>query len=151
MTPALIVHSLAAIVWVGGMFFAYAILRPTVQAWQPLDRLKLWQGVFQRFFPWVWASVLVLPASGYFMIFSGLGGFSGAGLHVHVMHPTGWIMILLFLYLFHVPWLAFRRAVDQQDLPAAAARLAVIRRIVAVNLALGLLTAAIGASGRYWG
>jgi hypothetical protein len=31
-----------------------------------------------------------------------------------------------------------------------ACQLAQIRRIVAINLALGLLTAAIGASGRYW-
>jgi hypothetical protein len=31
-----------------------------------------------------------------------------------------------------------------------AYQLSQIRRIVAINLALGLLTATIGASGRYW-
>ncbi|MEZ5932860.1 MAG: CopD family protein [Alphaproteobacteria bacterium] len=151
MTPALIIHALAAVIWVGGMFFAYMILRPAVQEWEALERLKLWQGVFRRFFPWVWLCVLGLLATGYFMLFFGFGGFSGAGLHVHIMHLTGWIMVALFLYLFHVPWLAFKRAVDRQDLAVAAARLGIIRKIVGTNLALGLLTAAIGASGRYWG
>ena len=151
MTLGLIIHSLLAVLWVGGMFFAYAILRPSLQEWEALDRLKLWQGVFKRFFPWVWMSVLSLLLTGYFMIFYGFGGFSGVGLHVHIMHLTGLIMVALFLYLFHVPWLAFKRAVDQEDVASAAKRLATIRMIVGANLALGLLTVAIGSSGRYWG
>ena len=150
MTLGLIIHSLAALLWVGGMFFAYVILRPSLQTWEALDRLKLWQGVFRRFFPWVWMSIFGLLASGYFMIFYGFGGFSEVGVHVHIMHLTGLIMIALFLYLFHVPWPAFRKAVDQEDVAVAASKLATIRMIVGANLALGLLTVAIGASGRYW-
>ncbi len=150
MTLGLILHALAAVLWVGGMFFAYVVLRPSLQEWEALDRLKLWRGVFLRFFPWVWASVLTLLASGYFMLFHGFGGFSGAGMHIHVMHLTGLMMVALFLFLFHVPWLAFKRAVDMDDVATAAAKLAMIRKIVGANLALGLLTVAIGASGRYW-
>ncbi len=151
MTLGLIIHSLAALLWVGGMFFAYAILRPSLGEWEALDRLKLWQGVFKRFFPWVWMSVLGLLLTGYFMIFYGFGGFSGVGLHVHIMHLTGLIMAALFVFLYYVPWPAFRKAVDKEDVAVAAARLAMIRKIVGANLALGLLTVAIGASGRYWG
>lgn len=150
MALSLVIHSLAAVVWVGGMFFAYVILRPTLQEWESLERLRLWQGVFRRFFPWVWMSVLALLASGYFMIFFGLGGFSGAGPHVHIMHLTGWIMIALFGVLFHVPWIAFLRAVDREDVATAASKLATIRMIVLTNLILGLLTVAIASSGRYW-
>jgi len=150
MTIGLIIHSLLAAIWVGGMFFAYVVLRPSLQEWEALDRLKLWQGVFRRFFPWVWMSVLGLLATGYFMIFYGFGGFSGVGTHVHVMHLTGLIMMVLFAYLFHMPWLAFKRAVDQEDVAVAAAKLAIIRKIVGINLVLGLLTVAIGSSGRYW-
>ena len=84
------------------------------------------------------------------MLFYGFGGFAGAGVHVHVMHLTGLIMTALFLYLFHVPWLGFKRAVDGEDLAVAAQKLGSIRQIVLINLALGLLTVAIGASGRYW-
>lgn len=151
MTIGLIIHSLLAVLWVGGMFFAYGILRPSLNEWEALDRLKLWQGVFKRFFPWVWMSVLGLLLTGYFMIFFGFGGFSSVGLHVHIMHLTGLIMVALFLYLFHVPWLAFKRSVEQEDVAVAAKQLAIIRKIVGANLALGLLTVAIGSSGRHWG
>lgn len=150
MTLGLIIHSLAAILWVGGMFFAYVILRPTLTEWEAQDRLALWRAVFKKFFPWVWMSVLGLLLTGYLMIFVGFGGFSGVGPHVHIMHLTGLIMIGLFVYLHYVPWPAFRQAVDEQDVAIAAAKLAMIRKIVGTNLLLGLLTAAIGASGRYW-
>ncbi|MEM8977582.1 MAG: CopD family protein [Pseudomonadota bacterium] len=150
MTLSLMIHSLTAVVWVGGMFFAYVILRPTLQEWEALERLRLWKEVFRRFFPWVWMSVLALLASGYFMIFFGLGGFSGVGLHVHIMHLTGWIMIALFGVLFHVPWIAFLRAVDREDVATAATKLSTIRMIVLTNLVLGLVTVAVASSGRYW-
>ena len=151
MAIALAIHALLATIWVGGMFFAYLILRPTLLDQEPPSRLVIWRGVFQRFFPWVWASLLGLLLSGYFMIFFGLGGFSGAGAHVHVMQLTGLAMMALFVFLFHMPWLAFKRSVDKQDFAKAASHLNVIRKIVGTNLVLGLLTVAIGASGRYWG
>jgi len=151
MTIGLIIHSLLAAIWVGGMFFAYIILRPSLGDLEPQVRLALWRGVFKRFFPWVWMSVLGLLATGYFMIFFGFGGFAGAGGHVHIMHLTGLIMAALFIFLYYVPWSAFRQAVDKQDYATAATKLATIRLIVGANLALGLLTVAIGASGRYWG
>ena len=67
------------------------------------------------------------------------------------MHLTGLIMTGVFVYLFHLPWLAFKRLVDKEDYPAAAEKLSLIRKLVSANLALGLLTVAVGASGRYWG
>ena len=137
MTLGLIIHVLAAILWVGGMFFAYVVLRPTLQEWESQDHLALWRGVFKRFFPWVWMSALGLLVSGYAMMFIGFGGFAGAGLHVHIMHLTGLIMIGLFCYLYYVPWSAFRSAVDREDTAVAAARLATIRKIVLTNLILG--------------
>lgn len=49
-----LIHLLAAIVWVGGMFFAYMVLRPAaVEVLEPPARLRLWNVVFRRFFPWV--------------------------------------------------------------------------------------------------
>jgi uncharacterized membrane protein len=151
MTIGLIVHVLAAVIWVGGMFFAYMVLRPATGALDPHARLELWGQVFGQFFPWVWASVVGLLVSGYGMIFFGLGGFSAAGIHVHVMQAIGLLMIALFLHLYFAPWRRLRRALAAGDDPMAAAELAQIRRIVAINLTLGLITAAIGASGRYWG
>ena len=113
-------------------------------------RLKLWQRVFQRFFPWVWASVALLLISGYGMIFLYLGGFAGAGLFIHIMQGIGIVMMLLFLHVCFAPWCRFSRAVESEAFPEAATELGRIRRIVAVNLVLGLATIIIGASGRFW-
>jgi uncharacterized membrane protein len=59
--------------------------------------------------------------------------------------------MLLFLHLYFAPWHRFRAALARQDNAGAAAQLAQIRWIVTINLILGLLTVAVGSSGRYWG
>jgi uncharacterized membrane protein len=151
MTLALLLHSLAAVIWVGGMFFAHMALRPAVFALEPPLRLKLLRTVFSRFFPWVWASIAALLASGYGMIFLHFGGFAGAGLHVHLMNGIGLLMMALYLHLYFAPWRRLRRAVDASDWPEGARNIGQIRRIVGINLVLGLITVAIGSSGRYWG
>jgi uncharacterized membrane protein len=150
MTIGLLVHALAAVIWVGGMFFAYMVLRRATGSIDAHARLDLWGQVFRQFFPWVWASIGALLVSGYGMIFFGLGGFAGAGVHVHIMQATGLLMMALFLHLYFAPWRRLRRALDAGDRQAAAVQLDQIRRIVAINLVLGLITVAIGASGRYW-
>jgi uncharacterized membrane protein len=143
-------HVLAAVAWVGGMFFAYMVLRPSAGPLEPETRLALWRRVFGRFFPWVWASIVLLLASGYGMMFLYFGGFAGARLHIHVMQGVGIVMMLLFLHLFFVPWRRFSGAMEGRHFPDAAKHLGQIRRIVATNLALGLITIVIGASGRFW-
>jgi uncharacterized membrane protein len=151
MTATLVgLHVIAAVIWVGGMFFAYMVLRPSAGPLDPPLRLAFWQRVFSRFFPWVWASILVLLASGYAMLFLRFGGFQTAPLHVNVMQLTGIVMMLLFFHLFFAPWRRFSRAVDSKAFAEAAMELNQIRRIVAINLALGLITVIAGASGRFW-
>ena len=113
--------------------------------------LRLMRVTFQKFFPWVWLAILLLLASGYWMLIMTFGGFAGARLYIHLMQMIGWLMIALFVWLFHGPWLAFKRAVDVEDWPSAGVSLNRIRQIIAVNLPLGLLVVVIGASGRYWG
>ena len=150
MTILVTLHVLAALVWIGGMFFAYMVLRQSVGPLEPAVRLAFWQRVFQHFFPWVWASIILLLVSGYGMLFLYFGGFAGAGLHIHLMQGTGIVMMLLFLNLFFGPWRRFGRALEREAFPEAAMELAQIRRIVAINLVLGLLTVIVGASGRFW-
>ena len=150
-TFALILHILGAVVWVGGMFAAYVCLRPATGALEPPQRLKLWRAFFAKFFPWVWVSVIFLLGSGYWMLFSTFGGESGSPLYIHLMQGIGWLMVVLFVWLFHGPWLKFKRAVDAQDWPAAGGHLNRIRQIIMVNLPLGLIVVAIGGSGRFWG
>jgi uncharacterized membrane protein len=150
-TIALSLHALAAAVWVGGMFFALLALRPATLQLEPPARLALWSGVLGRFFGWVMAAIALLLATGYGMVFGVYAGFSGIGRHVHIMQGIGIIMMLLFFHLYFAPWRRFRAALARQDHAAAAAQLIQIRWIVTANLLLGLLTVAVGSSGRYWG
>lgn len=151
MTLAIALHVLAAIVWVGGMFFALLVLRPAAGGLEAPVRLPLWGRVFGRFFPWVWAAVLILPLSGYWMIFRGLGGPAHLPVYLHAMQGLGWLMILVYLHLWFAPYKRLRRALAAQDWDGAARQLNQIRILVTVNLLLGLLNAAVGAAGRYWG
>ncbi len=67
------------------------------------------------------------------------------------MQGTGILMILLYAHLFFAPWRRFRAGVDGNNFGSAAKQLAQIRMIVGINLVLGLITIAVGATGRYWG
>ncbi len=149
MALAIAIHALAAVIWVGGMFFAYMILRPSAGPLDPPMRLQLWERVFSRFFPWVWTSVATLLASGLGMIFWGYGGFAAMGISVHLMLGIGVLMMVIYAHLYFVPWRRLRRAVATANWAEAGVQLGVIRRIVAVNLTLGLMTVVIGASGRF--
>jgi uncharacterized membrane protein len=144
---ALILHEWSVIVWVGGMFFALIVLRPASGPLDPPARLALWRGVFAGFFPWVFAAIVLLLVTGFTLF---LGGYA-VGPHVHAMMGIGILMMLIFLHLYFAPWKRFRVALDAGDNAAAAAQLNQIRILVTINLILGLLTAAIGSSGRYWG
>ena len=146
---AITLHGLAATLWVGGMFFAYVILRPTVALMEPHRRLSLWSGAFKRFFPWVWMSVVILPLTGYWLVFRAFGGFATSPIYVHIMHMLGLLMIGLFVYLYYRPYPVFRQAVNVEDWPAAGAALNRVRHVILVNLILGFLLLAVVYAGRY--
>lgn len=148
---ALIVHLLAAVVWVGGMFFAYVILRPVAAGrLEPPQRLGLWGEVFARFFsPWVWAAVVALPLTGLFLVQRLFGGFGGSPVFVHLMLALGTAMILVFLHVFFAPFRRLRAAVAAQDWAAGGKALGTIRKLVGLNLLLGLLLLAGVAGGRF--
>ncbi len=143
-------HVRAALFWVGGMAFAYMVLRPAAGTLDPAVRLPLWRRVFAIFLPWVAVSIAVLLGSGYAMLSLYFGGFRGAALYVNVMQGLGILMVLLFLHLVFAPWRRFRAALDQGLLPDAAKQLNQIRMIVAINLVLGIATVVVGGTGRYW-
>jgi len=138
-----LVHVLATVVWVGGMFFAHQCLRPVVLAQlEGPQRLRLWNGVFGRFFPWVWLSVLLLLASGHGLIYA-FGGFRAVPMHVHLMTGIGYLMAAIFAFIYFVPYARLRRAVAAEDWKAGAAAQDLIRRLVGTNLALGLANVAL--------
>ena len=136
-------HVLAVVIWVGGMLFAHMQLRPVAaDQLEPPVRLKLWVGVFGRFFPWVWASIIVILVTGFWII-SILGGFKGLGMHINIMMITGFIMMFIFLHIFFAPYKKLKRAVAAEDWPTAGAKLSQIRTLIGINMMLGVLTIAI--------
>ncbi len=151
MSFAIAVHAIAAVIWVGGMAFAFFALRPVAaQRLGNQRRLSLWLQVLQRFFIMVWPSVVVLFATGYWIVFEVYGGFDRTGLHVHLMHGLALVMTALFLYAWFGPYRQLARAVTGKEWPAGAAALAAIRRTVAVNLTLGIVVVALGSGGQYF-
>lgn len=133
-----LVHVLATVIWVGGMFFAHQCLRPVALAQlEPPQRLKLWRSVFGRFFPWVWASVILLVGSGLIMI-GQLGGMAHVPVHVHIMAGIGYLMAAIFVFIYFRPYAQLSRAVAAEDWPRAGAALNHIRLLVGTNLSLGL-------------
>ncbi len=147
---AILLHVLAVVVWVGGMFFAYIALRPVAASQlEPPARLKLWVGVFGKFFPWVWAAIILILISGFAMI-PALGGFAAVGLHIHIMLGLGILMMLIFFHVFFALYKRLKQAVAAEDWPAGGQKLAQIRMLVGINTLLGLITAAVGAAGNYF-
>ena len=150
MSYSIALHLLAAVVWVGGMIFAHNSLRPAAaRVLEPPLRLELWVQVFRRFFVLVWISVAVILASGYWMLFNYFGGFAGAGIHIHIMHGAGIIMVLIYMQVFFIPYRRLRQAVIVQDYPLAGAQLNQIRRMVGINIVIGVSVIVIASAGRY--
>lgn len=143
-------HVLSVVLWVGGMFFAHQCLRPVVaEQLEPPVRLRLWVGVFGRFFPWVWAAVTVILLSGLWMIFASFHGFKGLPLYGHIMFGLGLLMMGIFLYVFFGPYKRLKAALSAADWPAGAKHLARIRQLVGINTVLGILTIADAVGGRF--
>ena len=150
MTLAIALHILASVIWVGGMFFAYMALRPTAaKLLEPPLRLTLWLNVFNRFFPWVWASMIILLASGGWMIVV-FGGMASIGIHIHLMLLLGLIMSAIFLYLYFKPYRQLGQAVANSDWPTGGKALNQIRQLIAVNLTIGLIVIILASGGRYF-
>ena len=151
MILAFTLHLLSAVIWVGGMFFAYMALRPVAaQLLEPPLRLQLWAQVFSRFFPWVWVAVILLLLSGLWMVFGVYGGMANVRPYIHLMLTIGIVMMLIFAHLYFAPFKRLKQAVQIQDWAEAGLRLGQIRKIVGLNLSLGIIVVIVAAAGRYF-
>lgn len=150
MAISISIHLLAAIIWVGGMFFAIMFLRPVAaNQLQPQQRFPLWESVLSRFFRWVWIAVVTILLTGLAMIFT-LGGMGAVGLHIHLMLLLGIFMMLLFLHVYFNPFKKLKWAVAEHDWIAAANELGKVRKYVQLNLIIGIIVAVLGVAGRYF-
>ena len=144
-----LLHILSIVVWVGGMFFAYVVLRPSAaEVLQPPERLRLWDKVFSKFFNWVWLGVFLVLLSGFYMVYL-FGGFAHLPMHINLMMLLGLVMAGIFAYVFFKCYAQFTQRVAKQEWPAAGALLGVIRKLVGLNLTIGLLTVAVAVIGMH--
>ena len=103
----LLFHLLAAMAWIGGMFFAYFCLRPAAaEVLQPAQRLPLWTATFARFLPYTALAVAVLIASGLAMLLQ--VGFRQAPTGWHVMFTLGLVMAAVFVFVYAALFPALR-------------------------------------------
>lgn len=146
----LALHLLAAVIWVGGMFYAYMAMRPAVGAViDPAWRPRLWAETLARFFVWVWVAVVLLLATGFGMIFWIYGGMANVGWNIHAMLGLGIVMMLIFGHVQFGPFRRLKQAVAANDVAEGARRVGQIRQLVGLNLVLGLIVVVIGSAGRY--
>ncbi|NMX65071.1 CopD family protein [Pseudomonas sp. WS 5079] len=140
-------HVLAALVWVGGMFFAWMILRPAaVAALEGPARLKLWMNVFPRFFVWVWVAVLILPISGVGLLQLRFNGFETAPRYVQVMMGLYVVMTALFIRIQALQLPELRTAVAAEDWATGAQVQGRIRKLVGINLIVGLVVVGVASA-----
>lgn len=145
----IVLHALAAAVWVGGMFVMHTSLRPAAaEVLEPPQRLPLLCGVLSRFFVWVKGAITVLFVSGTGLIYLH-GSFGKAGWHVHLMVLIAVIMAAIFGMIYGGPFKQLKAAVAAKEWPKGGAAMVTIRKLIFINLVLGLITVAVGAGGRY--
>jgi len=129
-------HLLCAVLWVGGMFFAYVVLRPSLAAIEAPQRMLVHTQVFRKFFLVVWHAMPLILISGFAML-AFHGNVANDAWEIHAMLGLGLLMAAVFLALFFGPYRQFRRTTDRNRM---ASSLNNIRRLIGVNLVLGLAT-----------
>lgn len=145
---SVLVHLLAAITWIGGMFFAYFCLRPAAaEVLPPPLRLPLWAATFRRFLRYSAVAVVVLLATGLAMFMQ--SGPRHAPLGWHVMLTLGFAMAGIFGYVYVALYPELRDHCAAGAWPAAGKTLNRIRQLVALNLALGVATVVAAISPRF--
>ena len=150
-TLALMLHTIAAIIWVGGMFFAGVVLLPSLEIWEDPERFAVVARVLPVFFRWVWAAIIAILGTGYGVLLLGYrGGVGGGGVYVDIMQALGLAMIVGFAYVDWVPWRAFLRARAAGDMTRAMVKLHAARSGFMALTAIGLITAAVGGTGSFW-
>jgi len=148
MPIALTLHLLGVIVWVGGMFFAHMVLRGVLgRMLEPQQRLPVLLKVFDGFFLWVWLSVILILASGYWMLF--VLYETESAFWLSFMSLVGTLMAAIFIFIYALPYHQLDTALKIHDMPKAVAAISLIRQLILTNLILGLLVTVVAIFGKY--
>lgn len=138
----LAVHILSIVLWVGGMFFAVAVLPKGLKALEPARRIAVHNAVFRRFFLWVWLAMPVAIITGYLLIWLQGRSFADLPWNIDTMQGLGWVMAILFLGVVFGPYRRFRAAASTSRAGRALDR---IHRLNLFSLVFGLINVIIAA------
>ncbi|MCU7795967.1 MAG: hypothetical protein KZQ73_07795 [Candidatus Thiodiazotropha sp. (ex Semelilucina semeliformis)] len=148
MSIAVTLHLLGVIIWVGGMFFAHVVLRGVLNKMlEPQDRLPFLLKVFDGFFPWVWLSVVLILASGFWMLFTVYE--TETTFWLLFMSVIGTLMAVIFIFIYVLPYHQLSHALKGHDVPKALAAIVRIRQLILTNLSLGILVTVVTLFGKY--
>ena len=148
-----LLHVVAIIVWVGGMFFAHFFLRPALGQLELPTRLKFMHQVLGRFFKAVIIASVTTLVTGYWMIGRVARASSEANipfampLSWTIMAGLGTIMVLIFFHIRFALYKRFSLATLAQDWNAAAKSMQTLRTWVSINLFIGVITVLVALSG----
>lgn len=135
-------HVIAAVIWVGGIFFMQVIMRKVTSDLEGPQRQAIMSKVFTFFFQWVWVAVITILVTGFGIIFGVYGGFGGmpweSFKRVHLMTALGLIMSLVFTYIYFLPYRSLMKARAEGDMKKAAGQVTYIRTFGSVQLVLGI-------------
>ncbi|MEY2684184.1 MAG: hypothetical protein RJA09_1328 [Pseudomonadota bacterium] len=137
-------HVLSILLWVGGMLFAHFFLRPAATELEPPVRLRLMQGVLQRFFAAVLPAALLAFVTGFWMMgrvakeVVQSGGVFQMPLDWWYMAVLGTAMVAIFGHIRFALFKRLSRAVSASDWAAGGQAMAALRLWVSINLAIGL-------------
>lgn len=148
MSILIAIHVLAAVIWVGGLFFLLQIVRPSAGSMPASERLPLFSNVLGRFFGWVWLSIATLLVTGYAMIYM-MGGMAAIPTYVDIMQGLALVMVLMFAHIFFAPWRRMRKAIEAGALKDAGRDLNQIRVLASIVLVLGVIVVVVATGGRY--
>ncbi len=141
----LLLHLLAVIVWVGGMFFAHYCLRPVAaEQLPPPQRLPLMAAILGRFFRFVTVALVLLWVSG---IVRFAQTESGMPWNWHAMAGIATAMTIIFGVIVLRFYSRLQSAVAAQDWPTGGKAMDKIRTLVLTNLMLGVLTVVVALLG----
>lgn len=131
-----LIHLFSAAVWVGGMFFAHFILRPAATAvLEPELRIRLMTATLANFFRIVAVAVGLILLTGHSLLTN--TDFISAPIGWKIMTGLGWVMALVFVYLYGFLSPRLKTSVSLHNWPQAGSVLTRIRHLVFMNLCLG--------------
>ena len=140
-------HLLSAVIWVGGMFFAYMIVRPAAgNVLEAPERLRLWSKIFKSFLPRAWISAALLFSTGAVL----LSVYSLKGAHVIIMSALAVAMLLILGHVTFAPAKRLHKFVAEANFEEAAAQLDQIRKLIGINTLIGLVIIVIASAGKFW-